>query len=169
MKISRNFAGIARNCGELPEHREFCSEFLNFLMILTRFAEILRKSSRWLEPMASSRRLEPASSRLFASPAGAPARAAAESVHAAVSVRTSNNEVRTATAACTNGDGTNQLRILMSIVFDHSRSYSVRKHRVDLLPPRTDRTLIQVLMSLLDELCTRQRFERTLAARFSSP
>ena len=59
-QISRNFAGIAGNCGELPEHREFCSEFLKILIILTKFAEILRKSSRWLEPMASSRRLEPA-------------------------------------------------------------------------------------------------------------
>ena len=55
-QISRNFAGIAGNCGELPEHREFCSEFLK---ILTKIA-VLRKSSRWLEPMASSRRLEPA-------------------------------------------------------------------------------------------------------------
>ena len=65
VQISRNFAGIAGNCGELPEHREFCSEFLKILIILTKchtlkFAEILRKSSRWLEPMASSRRLEPA-------------------------------------------------------------------------------------------------------------
>ena len=68
LQISRNFAGIAGNCGELPEHREFCSEFLKILIILTKFAEILRKSSRWLEPMASSRRLEPASSQLFASP-----------------------------------------------------------------------------------------------------
>ena len=29
-QISQNFAGIAGNCGELPEHREFCSEFLKF-------------------------------------------------------------------------------------------------------------------------------------------
>ena len=51
-QISRTFAGIAGNCGKLPEHREFCSEFLKILIILTKFAKILRKSSRWLEPMA---------------------------------------------------------------------------------------------------------------------
>ena len=53
----------------------FAENFENFDNFLTKFAEILRKSSRWLEPMASSRRLEPASSRLFASPVAQIARA----------------------------------------------------------------------------------------------
>ena len=65
LQISRNFAGIAGNCGELPEHREFCSEFLKILIILTKFAEILRKSSlsgssRWLRVVGSSRLTSPA-------------------------------------------------------------------------------------------------------------